>query len=167
MTEVSVRGSLTGKHLEVVIKFAVEGHKPTLGEVDELIQALMEAIDRIGRAVQLKSFRDTLPDALTRSLLETALRTFLRAVGTFVGPSVQVHRISMNSPLTLELILGGAGGAGTVSALVYLFKHPDKLGEWFPKVQTSWYNGRAEAEKARKAYEKLHRARTEVRQIER
>ncbi|MEU6410710.1 hypothetical protein [Microbispora sp. NPDC046933] len=99
--------------------------------------------------------------------------TFAEDLSAVVGPlsttaeqSVRVERISMNSPLTLELLTTGVGGAGAVSAVVYLFKNPDKIGEWFPKLQTSWYNGRAEAEKARKAYEKLRKARTEMRELQ-
>ncbi|WP_371784706.1 hypothetical protein [Streptosporangium subroseum] len=80
---------------------------------------------------------------------------------------VRVRGISMNSPLTLELIVNGVSGAGVVTAVVYLFKNPDKIGEWFPKLQTSWYNGRAEAEKARTAYQELHEARTQIRELER
>ncbi|GAA4210575.1 hypothetical protein GCM10022252_78580 [Streptosporangium oxazolinicum] len=80
---------------------------------------------------------------------------------------LEVRHISMNSPLTLELVIGGLTSASLISAVVYLFKNPDKLGEWWPKLQTSWYNGRAEAERARKAYDKLRRARTQVRELER
>ncbi|GII81999.1 hypothetical protein Sru01_69810 [Sphaerisporangium rufum] len=49
---------------------------------------------------------------------------------------------------------------------MYVFKNPDKVGEWWPKLQLSWYNGRTEAEKARKAYEKLRNARTKVRELQ-
>ncbi|GGT17410.1 hypothetical protein GCM10010176_072570 [Nonomuraea spiralis] len=47
----------------------------------------------------------------------------------------------MNSPLTLELIIQGTGGAGLVSGLAYLFKNPDKVGGWFGRLQAAWYDG--------------------------
>lgn len=72
----------------------------------------------------------------------------------------------MNSPLYVELAATGGLGAGVLSALVFLFKNPDKLGAWIPKIQLSWYNGRAEVEKARKAYEKLRKARTQMRELQ-
>lgn len=81
-------------------------------------------------------------------------------------PQVFVSKISMNSPLYVELAATGGLGAGVLSALVFLFKNPDKLGAWIPKIQLSWYNGRAEVEKARKAYEKLRKARTQMRELQ-
>ncbi|MFI6457199.1 hypothetical protein ACIBF6_37285 [Streptosporangium amethystogenes] len=72
----------------------------------------------------------------------------------------------MSAQLIVNLLLTSAGGAGSVSLLVYLFKNPDKIGEWFPKIRASWYNGQAEAEKARKAYEKIRKARTQRRELE-
>ncbi|MGW4412724.1 hypothetical protein ACWEJ6_52680 [Nonomuraea sp. NPDC004702] len=53
-----------------------------------------------------------------------------------------------------------------ISLVVFLFRNPDKVGSWFPKLQASWYSGRAEAEKARKAYEKLREARTEMGELQ-
>jgi hypothetical protein len=79
---------------------------------------------------------------------------------------VKLGRISMNTPLTMEVIVSGVSGAGIVTAVVYLFKNPAKIGEWFPKLQTSWYDGRAEAERAKQAYKKLREAKTEMRELE-
>lgn len=49
--------------------------------------------------------------------------------------------------------------------LVFLFRNPDKIGSWIPKVQAAWYRGRAEVETARKAYEKRRKARTDTREL--
>ncbi|MBB4702957.1 hypothetical protein [Sphaerisporangium siamense] len=79
---------------------------------------------------------------------------------------VTVNRISMNSPLWMDLTVGGFTGGSVVSTVVFLFKNPDKIGAWFPKLRASWYNGQAEAEKARQKVEKLRKARTEIRELE-
>lgn len=79
---------------------------------------------------------------------------------------VLLRRISMNSPITLELITTGIGGVSAASAVVYLFKNPDKIGGWFPKLQTSWWKGRLEAEKARKALNELREAGTTMRELD-
>lgn len=81
-------------------------------------------------------------------------------------PQVFVSKISMNSPLYVELAAAGGLGAGVLSTLAFLFKNPDKLGAWIPTIQLTWYNGRAEVEKARKAYEKLRKARTQMRELQ-
>ncbi|MBF8191382.1 hypothetical protein ITP53_37920 [Nonomuraea sp. K274] len=81
--------------------------------------------------------------------------------------SIRLRHVSMNSPLTMELVTSGVSGADVISTVVYLFKHPDRISAWLPKLQTSWYDGRAEAEKAKKAYEKLRKARTEMRELDR
>ncbi|MFI6457200.1 hypothetical protein ACIBF6_37290 [Streptosporangium amethystogenes] len=73
----------------------------------------------------------------------------------------------MSAPLAVDLLLTGTGGAGVVSLVVFLFRHPDKIGGWFPKLQTSWYNGRLQAEKARRAYKDLRDAQAEMRELER
>ncbi|MGW2143501.1 hypothetical protein ACWCOT_04260 [Nonomuraea bangladeshensis] len=80
--------------------------------------------------------------------------------------SLHTRRISMNSPLTIEAIATGVFGAGGLSAIVYLFKNPDKIGEWWPRLQTSWYNGRAEAEKTKKSYQELRLEQAEMRELE-
>ncbi|GAB1818242.1 hypothetical protein HerbRD11066_14060 [Herbidospora sp. RD11066] len=77
-----------------------------------------------------------------------------------------VSRVSVNSPLTVELLITGVLGTGGVSTLVYLFKNPEKLGEWWPKLQTSWYDGRSEAEKARRAYKALRAGKADMRELE-
>ncbi|GAA1024663.1 hypothetical protein Aple_103580 [Acrocarpospora pleiomorpha] len=83
-----------------------------------------------------------------------------------IETGIVVSRISMNSPLTVELATTALTSAGLVSAVVYLFKNPDKLGGWFPKLQTSWYDGLAEREKAKAALEELRKAKTEMRELE-
>ncbi|MCP2350475.1 hypothetical protein [Nonomuraea roseoviolacea] len=121
---------------------------------------LHDYVDAIKMAVVVK-----------RTLQETALdwadprlESVVRAQSR---PIVEVRRISMNSPLTMELLVGGASSLGVTSAVVYLFKNPSKLGEWWPKLQASWYDARAEAEKAKQAYEALVSARTEIEELER
>ncbi|MFK4035740.1 hypothetical protein ACI2LC_08080 [Nonomuraea wenchangensis] len=57
-------------------------------------------------------------------------------------------------------------GAGIISATVYLFKHPDQIGAWFPTLQASWWKGREEALKAKQSFEKLRDAGVEMRQLE-
>lgn len=95
------------------------------------------------------------------------MREFVSRLRDETHDHVLVDRISMNSPLTLDLLLTSASGGGVATALVYLFKNPDKLGQWWPKVQTSWYSGRREAEKARRSFERLREAKPEVRELER
>ncbi|MFI6482694.1 hypothetical protein ACIBH1_32510 [Nonomuraea sp. NPDC050663] len=78
----------------------------------------------------------------------------------------RVRRIAMNSPLVVDLLIAGISSAGVATAAAYIFKNPDKIGSWFPSLQTAWYNGRVEAEKAKQAYEELLRARAELRELE-
>ncbi|MFF4414537.1 hypothetical protein ACFYY8_18585 [Streptosporangium sp. NPDC001559] len=106
---------------------------------------------------------DVVEDHLRRGWVEARLEELLSDINP---RRVRLARVSMNSPLLLELFVTGASGVGISSAVVYLFKNPEKIGAWFPKLRTSWYNGQAEAEKARKAYEKLRKARTKVRELE-
>ncbi|MEV4015268.1 hypothetical protein AB0J35_32675 [Nonomuraea angiospora] len=49
---------------------------------------------------------------------------------TFAPAKVHVSRVSMASPLTPELIMTGLSSTGAAFAVVYLFKNPDKIGEW-------------------------------------
>jgi hypothetical protein len=127
---------------------------------------------RRGSTLRPQSFDRSFFDWIFRVAATLALRVVSgrrrRPDPAFVEVSgvTRVVRLSMASPLTMELVLAGLSSAGGVSAVVYLFKNPDKIGSWFPKLQASWYNGRVEAEKAKQAYEVLREARTEIRELE-
>ncbi len=135
---------------------------PVLFDVIEVLSALHAFVGAVDMAAQASELQDAVDEADDEALASQAA-AFLRILAI---ESMLVTRLSMNSPLTIELAVAGISSAGVVSTVVYLFKNPDKIGEWFPKLQVGWYNGRAEAEKARKAYEKLRDARTKIRELE-
>ncbi|MEV7970950.1 hypothetical protein AB0O34_33900 [Sphaerisporangium sp. NPDC088356] len=171
--------------LEVVIE-SPQGHEavrdlPTLDEVLDLMKAVEDFVDAVAIGLAARETESQLGFILgavsawvaqvqeaARVLLGSFLDGLVRARrGEATSTTIVVSRISMNSPLTMELLVGATSSAGVASAVVYLFKNPDKIGSWFPRLQASWYNGRAEAEKARRAYEKLRAARTKMRELQR
>ncbi|MBB6545859.1 hypothetical protein [Nonomuraea rubra] len=165
-----------GSGLEVVIDSTVgtADLHPAYGYALDLLSTLNEVIRAVRIAQQIKErvgALEELPvevDTFSREVIELLeLMVYRESVGVVSRGNVHLRSISMNSPLTLELVTTGAGGAGVISAVVYLFRNPDKIGSWFPRLQASWYNGRAEAEKARRAYEKLRKARTRMRELDR
>ncbi|MET8144353.1 hypothetical protein ABZU32_28940 [Sphaerisporangium sp. NPDC005288] len=127
--------------------------------VAEYITHLHQFIDAIQYAFEIKRVLDSGPVAGADDVIAA------RHYGLY--EQVNVRRMSLNSPLMVDVALGGISSAGALSAVVYLFKNPDKLGQWWPKVQTSWYRGREEAEKAKQSYETLLRYRTEMQELER
>ncbi|MET8143331.1 hypothetical protein ABZU32_23770 [Sphaerisporangium sp. NPDC005288] len=157
---------------------------PSLGEVVDLLTTLNDLIRviNIAHAVREASraprFGPTervvgtppAPGEGVNSLAEERVK--LRQIKAMVRDeashenSAILDRISMNSPLSLEVLLPGAGGTAVAGMVVYIFKNPDKIGEWFPKLQAAWYNGQVEAEKARQKVEKLRKARTEMRELQ-
>lgn len=178
MTDTAEVSTRTSSSLEVVIDLAngavIEEARVLLAEAqqrgdDVLAEALADELEHLIAEAETP----LLPEVLD---VMQAVQDFVQAVvrgelerqrsRPYGHDRVHVRRISMNSPLVMDLIVTGTGTAGVASAVVYLFKNPDKLGEWFPKLQAAWYNGRVEAEKARKAYEKLKKARTKVRELQ-
>ncbi|MFI7693529.1 hypothetical protein ACIBQ6_31000 [Nonomuraea sp. NPDC049655] len=146
---------------------------PAYGHALDLLNALNEVIKAVRIAQQIKDrvgALEELPvevDTFSAEVIELLeLLVYRESVGVVSRGGVHLRSVSMNSPLTLELVTTGAGGASVISAVVYLFRNPDKIGSWFPKLQASWYNGRVEAEKARTAYEKLRKARTQMRELD-
>lgn len=79
-------------------------------------------------------------------------------VRSLVAPIVR--RVSMNSPLVIELI--GSLSAGSL----FLLKNPEKIGSWIPRVRAHWFQAQAEAERAKRAYNELKRAGIEVAELE-
>ncbi|NUP77580.1 MAG: hypothetical protein HOV96_08540 [Nonomuraea sp.] len=139
--------------LEVVVERpAFQGSRaPLLAEVMDLLAAFETFYDCVRRAWLVNQLK--VGDQDSAEVERTAAITSVTGLGAAGGDdplgllrggsSLRVRRISMNSPLTMELLTTGAGGAGVVSAVVFLFKNPDKIGAWFPTLQSSWYNGRA------------------------
>ncbi|MFI6991057.1 hypothetical protein [Nonomuraea wenchangensis] len=165
-----------GSGLEVVINPAdrLDIPMPVYSHVLDLLTAVDEVVRVVKVAQRVKESGveefDELPDeldVLSRDVIHQ-LEMVVEQIRSDVVGSGRVHlrSISMNSPLTLELVTTGVSGASLISAVVYLFRNPDKIGSWFPRLQTSWYNGRVEAEKAKRAYEKLHKARARLRELE-
>jgi len=74
------------------------------------------------------------------------------------GP--MVRRVSMNSPLTIELIGSLSTGA------LFLLRNPSKIGSWLPRVRESWFRAQVEAERAKRAYRELTRTGIEVEELE-
>ncbi|WP_218038954.1 hypothetical protein, partial [Acrocarpospora pleiomorpha] len=140
---------------------------PRLHQVSALLRALNTFVEAVDDASTVKAGGDS--DApfwgATQRRLRMRARERLVPNGS-IETGIVVSRISMNSPLTVELATTALTSAGLVSAVVYLFKNPDKLGGWFPKLQTSWYDGLAEREKAKAALEELRKAKTEMRELE-
>ncbi|NAS27010.1 hypothetical protein GT755_35740 [Herbidospora sp. NEAU-GS84] len=155
------------------------GSGVTLGSVAKVLSTLNALSRRIAAAYLLKS-RMSIYGASSLHLEGAAvaerevgdddamsgyLREQLRiGVPRDSAPLLVMH-MSMHSPLTIEAIATTVLGTGGVTAIVYFFKNPEKLGKWWPKVQTSWYDGRAEAVKAERAYRALKDARTEMHEI--
>ncbi|MEV5558042.1 hypothetical protein AB0L44_30680 [Nonomuraea wenchangensis] len=106
------------------------------------------------------------PDEPTRRVGRELLHRVRREIEDKPAGLARLTRISMASPLVADLAVTGMSGAGIISATVYLFKHPDQIGAWFPKLQTSWWKGREEALKAKQSFEKLRDAGVEMRQLE-
>ncbi len=142
---------------------------PTFTEVRDLLEELESFVRQVYVAHEVKRLWSG-PDPIDgQHRIASVLAIMTELMPTIHAQSEQhlkLARISMNSPLTTELLVTGVSGTGVVSTVVYLFKNPDKIGSWFPKLQTSWYNGRAEAEKAKKSYEKLRAARTKMRELQ-
>ncbi|MEO3860133.1 hypothetical protein [Acrocarpospora sp. B8E8] len=155
---------VTGDRADGLVRVEVVTHAwtgvPKLTEVANMLLTLDRTSDTVGMALLVKragvsGWRDRRDHRrVAERQLEEQIKQ--RELG------IRVDRLYLNSPLTVELIASGTLGAGVLTAFVYLFKNPDKLGEWWPKLQTSWYNGRAEAVKAKKAYEMLRQAQTEI-----
>ncbi|MER5643939.1 hypothetical protein [Streptosporangium sp. NPDC002524] len=147
---------------------------PSLLRLSSLMTTLQEVFEAVAVAADIKEGRRPVDDAppppnapsMPWRHLPLAIRREMDPSQVSESVTVRVSKISMNSPLVMELVTTGVGGAGVVSAVVYLFRNPGKVGEWFPKLQTSWYNGRTEAEKARRAFFELRNARTEMRELE-
>lgn len=163
----------TSSALEVVVERPQGVGSPTdlaprLAQVLGLLQALDTFIDAVAVGWLNRGSRGSDDDLVVYARMSQELlmhQASPRSVAV-IFLNTRIGRISMNSPLTVELLVSGLGSAGVVSAVVYLFKNPTKIGEWFPKVQASWYNGRAEAERARNAYETLRKARTKIHKLE-
>lgn len=66
-----------------------------------------------------------------------------------------VRGMTMHSPLVLDIVTRVTGAGGLAATAAYLFKHPEQIGSWLPRVRASWYDARTEAEKARRAHERL------------
>ncbi len=71
-----------------------------------------------------------------------------------------VRRVSMNSPLTIELIGSLSTGA------LFLLKNPGMIGSWIPRVRESWFHAQAEAARAKRAYRELTRTGIEVEELD-
>ncbi len=159
----------TDSALEVVIDNPQHPQLATVIPLLSEVRDVLDAVDAFVRTVAVaRVFKENagLQEAARQELMTQELLG-LEEGETFAPAKVHLSRVSMASPLTLELIVTGLSSAGAASAVVYLFKNPNKIGEWWPKLQSSWYNGRAEAEKAKQAYEKLRQAGTEMRELER
>ncbi|MGW4799979.1 hypothetical protein ACWEPC_46950 [Nonomuraea sp. NPDC004297] len=170
MTELGLEPSRASNVLELIVEDLHGLAEPSydLG-AQNLLPDLRDLMDLTASIVTLLGMLNAVPVDVERDEGESKLLPSPSSLGARdrLARRVKVRRISMNSPLTLELIIQGAGGASLISGLVYLFKNPDKVGGWFGRLQAAWYDGRTEAEKARRAYEKLRRARTTVRELDR
>ncbi|WP_146178597.1 hypothetical protein [Nonomuraea fuscirosea] len=126
-----------GSGLEVVIDSTagtVDLH-PAFGHALDLLSTLNEVIRAVRIAQQIKErvgALEELPaevDTFSREVIELLeLMVYRESVGVVSRGNVHLRSISMNSPLTLELVTTGAGSAGVISAVVYLFRNPDKIG---------------------------------------
>ncbi|MFI6319740.1 hypothetical protein ACIBG8_19555 [Nonomuraea sp. NPDC050556] len=170
-------GTRTGSLLHVGIRspaiFGMDGidrvrpgSTPTIAEMNDLLVAVQTVVEAVDDAMYLKEA----DDAQLRFLDEDPIISISDNVGIkrfTTERNAFVQKLSMNSPFAMELLITGVGSGSLVGTVIYLLKNPAKLGSWFPTLQTSWYKGRAEAERAKKAYQKLRAAGTEMRQIER
>jgi hypothetical protein len=80
--------------------------------------------------------------------------------------SPRVLRLSMSSPLVVDIVTSVAGTGGISVGAAYLLKNPEALGSWIPRVRASWYQAQAEAETARRLHAKLIAAGMEVEELE-
>jgi hypothetical protein len=113
------------------------------GRADEEVRATFESTHPL---------RDDGPDhAEVLVRLDSDIRSLVAPV---------VRRISMGSPLTIELI-----GSLTTGAL-FLLKNPAMIGRWVPTVREHWFQAEAEAERAKRAYRALTQAGIEVEELE-
>jgi hypothetical protein len=104
---------------------------------------------------------ETLQLAYTASPGKISAIDYQRIVGVHSSLTPAVRRVSMGSPLTIELIGSGLTGA------LFLLKHPESIGGWLPRVRESWFNARAAADRARENYQTLKNAGIEVEDLER
>ncbi|MEO3860134.1 hypothetical protein [Acrocarpospora sp. B8E8] len=126
-----------------------------LENVARVVMAVYDFVDAVRRAHLVR--------AASPDLVSGDVEIELMRQPKSSARDLTVVRISMESPLTLELLVTGAGVASTA---VYLFRNPDKIGEWIPKLQAGWYRGRVEAERAKRAYIRLRGSRTTMRELE-
>ncbi|MEU6725993.1 hypothetical protein ABZ917_20015 [Nonomuraea wenchangensis] len=147
---------------------------PYLADVLDLLQTVdtvmwqIRAAEIIRQGMDLSRGRSQVyvPDLLSGRMPREVRNRVRRAIEDKPPGLARINRISMASPLVADLVVGGMSGAGIISATVYLFRHPDQIGAWFPKLQTSWWKGREEALKAKQSFEKLRDAGVEMRQLE-
>ncbi|MFD9948950.1 hypothetical protein ACFWYW_52520 [Nonomuraea sp. NPDC059023] len=127
---------------------------PPIQMVASFLQSLNKFIDAVDVALFIRGHvrTDRFSDA---PRYEVALDQVGEAVAARSTSAVRIARMSMGSPLVAEVIINGLTGTAAAGAVAYLFKNPDQIGGWFPRLQTAWYNGLAEREKAKREYREL------------
>ncbi|MBO2447088.1 hypothetical protein J4573_08310 [Actinomadura barringtoniae] len=124
------------------------------------IRKTLAHLEAFIRAVALAQF---VADAESRGavLRERDIKRMTRQIQHETN-RIYAASLNMNSPLILEMIIPAGSISAITGVLVYMAKNPQKLGEWWPTVQTAYYNAQREKLKARRALEKMERARPVV-----
>lgn len=122
--------------------------RQTLTALETMLQSL--ALARLVTDLEARTVQGS-------SVSESQVKRLKEQVRYEVG-RIFVEHLTMNSPLQLAMTIPAGALTAITGAFVYLLKNPEKLGSWWPRVQTGYYKAEREKLKAQRALARLQRA---------
>ncbi|GAB2841444.1 hypothetical protein GCM10027176_51620 [Actinoallomurus bryophytorum] len=131
-------------------------HQPTnLPQVRQTLAALETMLQSLALAHLVANLETRTVQA--SSVGESDVKRLKEQVRFEVG-RIFVEHLSINSPLQLAMMIPAGVLTAITGAFVFLLKNPEKLGSWWPRVQTGYYKAEREKLKAQRALARLQRA---------